>query len=619
MNLRAVMQRCGIFRVLVGLICWALGASFTVASPSSTTVMPKIIGGDPTAIGDYPWAVSLQSVNGSHFCGGVLIHQDWVLTAAHCVDSQRAESLRLVIGARELNKANSQQIFNADFIFIHPDYDPTGTFYSDIAIIHIKNEDGKEVSISPIPVMTPVEYGELTPGDTVTAMGWGLTDSSDQSSISNTLLEVDLPFLADSTCQTVFGTPQSGYWDRSVCAGAVQNKDSCSGDSGGPLIYNDNGTVKLLGLVSWGTDKGCGVEDFPGVYTQVPEFETWIRERQNSISIAGFSKIGFVGLGRVKQETYKLINFSDSAKIIQNATIAAGGQEVFALPDVISELQSVSIPANGERSFTIQALGSQTGEHNSYIEFEFLDGTDATVAELDYPINSKVLYGPQTRINQLSSFDVKQALSVDWPMFTGTNQNTEHAQPWFSTYDSELGEVVLQSGPIEHNERSVLLTYLNGGSGGDELRFDASTDAEEFDLLYVFVNERLAATVPQNNWQEGISARLDSGQNHVLFIYIKDHSQSEGRDAAFLKNFRVCSVSAPENQCVQSNLVAYVPDSDETTAVLESTVSMLGRMGREPEVQARPKKSSSGFGALSGSWLLFLTLLLVLFRRVNVR
>ena len=137
--------------------------------------------------------------------------------------------------------------------------------------------------------------------------------------------------------------------------------------------------------------------------------------------------------------------------------------------------------------------------------------------------------------------------SANWPFFSGTNEQTEHAQPWYVGSDAQQGPV-LRSGVIGSEQRSVLVTYL-AGSGNDKpyyLKFDARVDSHASDGLWVVINQgypqeqRFVLGSDQVDWQT-TEVPLLRESNHVLFIYVKDDEFQSGSDSAYLSNFRICT------------------------------------------------------------------------------
>ena len=228
---------------------------------------PMIVGGyqvEPSCPDcKYPFMVSLQGSGwfGGHFCGGSLVREDWVVTAAHCVDGNN-NGLQVVVGLHNVNGTTGQQVRNVDQVIIHPQYSG-GSLNNDYALLRLS---------SPITDFEPIQLATSDDHDNEpvisTTMGWGATSSGGSS--SSTLLEVDVPI--DDSCGNY---SNSDITNNMVCAGDSNGgEDSCQGDSGGPLIMtNSNGEYELIGIVSWGY--GCAEAQYPGVYSRIYPRLNW--------------------------------------------------------------------------------------------------------------------------------------------------------------------------------------------------------------------------------------------------------------------------------------------------------------------------------------------------------
>ncbi|XP_011796727.1 PREDICTED: trypsin-2-like isoform X3 [Colobus angolensis palliatus] len=219
----------------------------------------KIIGGYTCGENSVPYQVSLNY--GYHFCGGSLINEEWVVSAAHCYKTR----IQVRLGEHNINVLEgTEQFINADKIIRHPEYNRK-TLDNDIMLIKLSTpaDISDYVSIIPLPTAPPA------PGTECLISGWGNTLSSG-ADYPDELQCLYAPVLTQAECEASYpGEITSNMF----CVGFLEGgKDSCQGDSGGPAVCNG----ELQGIVSWGY--GCAQENKPGVYTKVYNYLVWIKD-----------------------------------------------------------------------------------------------------------------------------------------------------------------------------------------------------------------------------------------------------------------------------------------------------------------------------------------------------
>jgi len=238
----------------------------------------RIVGGEEASDGEFPFQVSLRSVGAvglTHFCGGSIIDENWVLTAAHCCAGQIPATMHVVAGGIKLNNfENEEEPRNLDAIIGHPDYS-AATISNDACLLKMKEPFEWTEFVQPIAL--PAVMQDTAAGSMVTVTGWGTT-SEGALGLPNVLHKVSVPVVSDEDCNASYGASGYAVADSMICAGLPEGgKDSCQGDSGGPFFSNESPeTRELLGIVSWGI--GCARAGYPGVYTEVSHFVEWITE-----------------------------------------------------------------------------------------------------------------------------------------------------------------------------------------------------------------------------------------------------------------------------------------------------------------------------------------------------
>merc|ERR1712198_68157 len=232
----------------------------------------RIVGGEEAKPHEFPWQVSLRRKSDNfHFCGGSVLNENTVVSAAHCTVIWDSPS-EVVVVAGEHNQVvdeGTEQTVGVALLTVHESYGSPKGFENDIALWRLSEPLTLTDAVQPVPL--PVA-GQASKGS-CTVTGWGTLSAG--GSTPDVLMKVDVPIVSDATCKLEY--PFS-IADSMMCAGET-GKDSCQGDSGGPLVCkNDDGSIYLGGVVSWG--RGCAGLFSPGVYTEVSYFVDWIANNQ---------------------------------------------------------------------------------------------------------------------------------------------------------------------------------------------------------------------------------------------------------------------------------------------------------------------------------------------------
>ncbi|KAM4580610.1 complement C1r subcomponent-like isoform 1-T1 [Odontesthes bonariensis] len=243
----------------------------------------RIIGGSEAPQHTIPWQV-LVTVNGGRG-GGVVIADQWILTAAHVVVQEGVKashkSLFISMGDTDVHRLLDSRV-NASTVHVHPGYNnPHGLDYND-DIALIKLQDPITFSASVMPVCLPADDAAYVTGMMGLVSGFGVTDQGKSQVLTNKLKYVQLPVVEQETCSNSIVLLKKkrnlpNLTNNMFCAGIPEGgKDSCQGDSGGPFTLTEDGQFWAAGIVSWG--EVCGKKGTYGVYTKVANYLDWINK-----------------------------------------------------------------------------------------------------------------------------------------------------------------------------------------------------------------------------------------------------------------------------------------------------------------------------------------------------
>ncbi|KAG7269040.1 hypothetical protein CRUP_003661, partial [Coryphaenoides rupestris] len=238
------------------------GCGVPAIKPQVSGYNNKIVNGQNAVSGSWPWQVSLQDSNGFHFCGGSLINQYWVVTAAHCRVYPGRH--RVILGEHDRQSTSEQiQVISIDRAITHPYYNAQN-FNNDITLLRLHSPAHMTYRVSPVCLAS----SSPPTGTRCVTTGWGRTG---QTSSPRYLQQTALPLLSSAQCRQYWG--QNKITDAMICAGA-SGVSSCQGDSGGPLVCERGGVWSQVGIVSWGTSN-CNVRT-PAVYSHVSYLRRWV-------------------------------------------------------------------------------------------------------------------------------------------------------------------------------------------------------------------------------------------------------------------------------------------------------------------------------------------------------
>lgn len=327
----------------------------------------RIVGGDDAVPGAYPWMCALVRGGSSdlyqgQFCAGSLIHESWVVTAAHCVDNLSPSGLDVWVGIHDLDNPGSAVQRDVKAIYVHPNYDRVrGDLVNDIAFLLLA---------SPVTTITPVAYATspsaVSTNDVVRAIGWGDTEGNPR--YPSILQEVDLIIRSISSARNSLGT---NILDSRHLAASASGRDTCQGDSGGPLIEMGAGPLGsplLVGITSYGI--GCA-DGFPGIYANVGNYGSLINAFLSQPT-TGDPDVAVSGSGIPIVNGARGVSRANGTKFRGKVRGGKRKGKTFAVSNVASSIpMTVSVRAKG-RGFSIKRSPSFVfGGGTGYFRLEF--------------------------------------------------------------------------------------------------------------------------------------------------------------------------------------------------------------------------------------------------------
>ncbi|XP_036337620.1 serine protease 1-like [Rhagoletis pomonella] len=234
------------------------------------SVEGRITNGETASAGQFPYQVGLSirlSTLSSSWCGGSLIGNNWILTAAHCTEGAR--SVTVYLGATVRTSAEITYTVSSSDIIIHSDWN-SNTLKNDISLIKIPSVSySSRIQAVKLPAIAS-SYSTYV-GDSAIASGWGLISDS-ATSVTTNLQYAVVPIVANTVCSRIYGT--TVVTATNICISTTGGVSTCSGDSGGPLVLQSSGVQ--VGLTSFGASAGCA-KGYPAAFSRVTAFRDWIQ------------------------------------------------------------------------------------------------------------------------------------------------------------------------------------------------------------------------------------------------------------------------------------------------------------------------------------------------------
>ncbi|XP_012265988.2 uncharacterized protein LOC105691829 [Athalia rosae] len=274
---------------------WDLSSNRNLPSECGEDLTQRVVGGERTDLSEFPWMALLEYTkpNGrTTACGGVLISKRYVMTAAHCIKGKDLPKSWNLVGVRlgEYDTSTDRDCLpdGRDSVYCaddpvtvgieeqiaHEDYKPQSRDQSnDIALLRLSRDVPFTSFIRPI-CLPP---NSSTSSRFFFVAGWGKTETRSESNVK---LKLKIPLAEPAQCSSVYQAASINLGSSQLCAGGERGRDSCRGDSGGPLMsvaMSNRGTLQwtAAGIVSFGPSP-CGMQNWPGVYTRVSSFMPWI-------------------------------------------------------------------------------------------------------------------------------------------------------------------------------------------------------------------------------------------------------------------------------------------------------------------------------------------------------
>lgn len=238
----------------------------------------RIVGGQQATPHEFPFMAVMLNRN-RQFCGGSLIDEKHILTAAHCVahmSQYDVQNLRVRLGDHNIKTSREANHVERRVrrVIRHKKFS-SSTLHYDVAILTLDTEDEGVIKFGPtIQPICLAQGNDQYEDKRVTVSGWGTLKEGGRQ--PDSLMKVGVKVWDNPRCKSSYGSQAPGGITSHMLCASLPSLDSCSGDSGGPLFFCSGGPCTQVGIVSWGI--GCAKARYPGVYTRVTSVLPWIKK-----------------------------------------------------------------------------------------------------------------------------------------------------------------------------------------------------------------------------------------------------------------------------------------------------------------------------------------------------